>query len=76
MLRSMRGNSKGLVVSGLMPKAATIGEIRLGAVPRVCFHVVPRQYQTDRYRPHSCPVGNLPLFPTPDIDWKIYESGR
>ena len=53
MLRSMRGNSKGLVVSGLMPKAATIGEVRLGPVLRVRFHVVPRQYQTDRYRPHS-----------------------
>lgn len=54
MLRSMRGNSKGLVVSGLMPKAATIGEVRLGPVLRVRFHVVPRQYQTDRYRPQTC----------------------
>ncbi len=56
MLRSMRGNSKGLVVSGLMPKAATIGEVRLGPVLRVRFHVVPRQYQTDRYRPHSSAI--------------------
>ena len=54
MLRSMRGNSKGLVVSGFVPKAATIGEVRLGPVLRVRFHVVPRQYQTDRYRPNFC----------------------
>ena len=53
MLQSMRGNSKGPIVSGLLPKAATIGEVGLGSVLRVRFHAVPRQYQTDRYRPNK-----------------------